>query len=376
MNQNIYVLTLVPASFLWLSIPAFGHETAEHVDPELLSGWLTWVHLTIQWLHLLAFAVWFGVLGGTFLLKLKTRLDHLLYTSWFLYLVILATGVYNMDWSAGILETPSLYMLPLLHQVPYAVSYTLALAAKVAVFAVAVLLTLIVTFLHLERRIAEAELQRFFVMAGVLLGLAVTLMASVVLFYHEATDLWPIRLHSAGGVLSLHGEPARVEVIPESPPNDFELLTTPRAWADIVFRWMHLVGFGLWTGGMLATLIVGGVSPGRFLVYSWSLLFLQIVSGSIQMERWAPFEPAPYLWNLDALSHLRFGRIYTSLMAVKHGLVLLTISLFMAPIVLYLRHERDFSMRGYALSGAIAALVISYIMMMVLLVHEGVDHAL
>ncbi len=63
-------------------------------------------------------------------------------------------------------------------------------------------------------------------------------------------------------------------------------------------------------------------------------------------------------------------------MAVKHGLVLLSIGLFLAATVLFRRHGRDFSVRGYALAGAIAALVISYIMMMALLVHEGVDHAL
>jgi hypothetical protein len=369
-------IALVCAVLLSAGASVLAHDAPQHVDPDLLTGWLTWVHLTIQWLHLVGFALWFGVLGGTLLLKLKTRLDPLLYTSWFLYLVIVATGVYNMDWSAGIPETPSLYMLPLLHQLPYGVSYTLALTAKVAVFAVAVLLTLIVTFLHLGRRIAEAELQRFFLIAGVLLGLTVTLMASVVLLYHEAADLWPTRLHSAGGVLSLHGKPARVEMLSDLPPNDFELLMTPSAWVDIVLRWMHLVGFGLWTGGMLATVIVGGVSPGRFLVYSWSLLFLQIVSGSIQMERWAPFQPAPYIWNLEVLSHLRFGRLYTLLMAVKHGWFLIIVGLLLTATVLHRRRGPDFSVRGYALAGAVAALAISYIMMMVLLVHEGVDHAL
>ena len=364
------------AGLLYARASVLAHDSPQHVDPDLLAGWLTWVHLTIQWLHLLGFALWFGVLGGAFLLKLKTRLDPLLYTSWFLYLIIVATGVYNMDWNAGIAETPSLYMLPLLHRLPYGVSYTLALAAKVAVFAVAVLLTLIVTLLHLGRRIAEAKLQRFFVISGVLLGLAVTVMASVVLLYHEAADLWPTRLHSAGGVLSVDGEPARVAGMSDLPPNDFELLTTPSVWVDIVFRWMHLVGFALWTGGMLATAIFGGVSPARFLFYSWSLLFLQIVSGSIQMERWTPFEPAPYLWNLQPLSHLRFGRLYTSLMSVKHVLVLVTVGLLLTATVLYRRQGPDFSVRGYALAGAVAALVISYTMMMVLLVHEGVDHAL
>lgn len=54
---------------------------------------------------------------------------------------------------------------------------------------------------------------------------------------------------------------------------------------------------------------------------------------------------------LHALSHVRFGRLYTTLMAVKHGLVLFTIGLLLSATVLYRRRGPDFSVRRYALGG-------------------------
>jgi hypothetical protein len=49
------------------------------------------------------------------------------------------------------------------------------------------------------------------------------------------------------------------------------------------------------------------------------------------------------------LSHVRFGRLYTTLMTVKHGLVLFTIGLLLSATVLYRRLGPDFSVRRYAL---------------------------
>lgn len=97
---------------------AIGHEIPGHDDPVLLSGWLTWLHLTVQWTHLTVFALWFGLTAGTLVLGVKPSLDQLLYSSWILLLIILATGNYNMEYSAGIPETPSLLMLPLLEKNP------------------------------------------------------------------------------------------------------------------------------------------------------------------------------------------------------------------------------------------------------------------
>jgi hypothetical protein len=354
----------------------FGNDVAEHIDPELLTGWRIWLHLTIQWMHLTAVSLWFGLIVGTLVLKLGSRLDLLLYASWILFLVILATGSYNMEWSAGISEMPSLLLLTLLERIPYGASYTLALAGKLIIYVLIVLLTLVITALHLRHQRDEATLRKVFLIAGSFLGIAVTLLSAVVLFYHEVADLWPTPVHSLGGVMTPTGPLAKV-VRPDSPPpNDFNLLATKDAWIDIVLRWIHLFSFGLLLGGMGIGAFFREVSTKRFLWYAWILLTIQILSGIGNMARWAPFEPAPYIWNLHALSHIRFGRVYTSLMAVKHGLVLSTIGLFVTATVLYRRHGLDFSVRGYALAGAVAALVISYVAIMILLVHEGVDHAL
>lgn len=374
--KSLFFLVLV-IFFLCASSVAVGNDAAEHLDPELLSGWRTWLHLTIQWLHLVAVSLWLGLIVALLVLKLDPRLDLLLYGSWVILLVILATGSYNMEWSAGIPEMPSVLLLSLLDRIPYGVSYTLALAGKLIVYVLIVLLTLVITALHLKRQVGETKLRKVFLLAGSILGVTAMLLTAVVLFYHEVADLWPTPIHSLGGVMTPTGPLAKSLVgANRPPPNDFDLLATKDAWIDIVLRWFHLLGFGLLLGGMVIGAFFKEISTKRFLWYVWILLTIQILSGIGNMARWTPFDPAPYVWNLQALSHIRFGRTYTSLMAVKHGLVLLSIGLFVAATVLYRRHGREFSVRGYALAGAIAALFISYIMMMVLLVHEGVDHAL
>lgn len=268
-------------------------------------------------------------------------------------------------------------LLTLLDRVPYGVSYTLALASKLIVYLLIVLLTLVITALHLKRRVGETKLRKFFLLAGSILGVTAMLLTAVVLFYHEVADVWPTPIHSLGGVMTPTGPLAKSFVeLNSPPPNDFHLLATKDAWFDIVLRWLHLLGFGLLLGGMAMGAFFKEISTKRLLWYVWILLTIQISSGIGNMARWTPFDPAPYVWNLHALSHIRFGQTYSSLMAVKHGLVLLSIGLFLAATFLYRRRGREFSVRGYALAGTIATLVISYIMMTVFLVHEGVDHAL
>lgn len=373
---------LAVAITLLTAAQALSHDVPAHLDPELLTGWRTWLHITIQWTHLLAFALWLGLTAGTLLLGIKAPLDHLLYTSWILVLALLATGTYNMEWSAGIPETPSLFLLPLLRNIPYGVTYTVILAFKLALYVLGVMFTLVVTVLHLKRRVDEARLGRIFLLFGSILSILTTLGAAMALFYHEVADLWPTAVHSSGGVLGPEG-PRGQTIMGQNlpPPNDFRLLTSRAAWMDIGVRCVHLLGFGLWLGGAAAALVFGPVSPARFLLVAWIALILQVFSGIISMQRWTPFYLPPYVWNLDGLSGIRFGRSYTLFMATKHVLVGLAISLVVFMTVRYQRFRskletKVFNLKPLVTVSLLIGLAIAYIMMIVLLLHEGIDHAL
>ena len=365
--------------FLWLSNIAFGHDVAEHLDPELLMGWRTWLHLSIQWAHLVAFALWHGLTIGTLLLGIKPSLDQVLYSSWTLFLVFLATGTYNMEWSAGISGTPSLFLLPSLEKIPYGVTYTLVLGVKLGLYMVTVLVALVITLLHLRQPVSEAQLRRVFLITESTFAFLLALATAVVLFYHEVADLWPTPIHSLGGVMGPEGPRAQVPADQEGLiPNDFGMLATRDAWIDIGLRWLHLLGFGLWLGGSAWVLCFGGVLAARYLLFSWFLLAVQIASGIASMGRWTPFYLPPYIWNISGLSSIRFGRSYTLFMAAKHLMVIATLALLIVWIVQYLRNkgEKDLSVQPLAAVSLLLGLAIGYIMMIVLLLHEGVDHAL
>lgn len=384
MNEKIYSLALVPVWLLWVSSAAVGHDAPEHVDPELLTGWRTWLHLTIQWTHLVVFGLWLGVIVGTLVLKLKARLDVLLYGSWILFLVILASGSYNMEWSAGISETPSVFLLPLLTRVPYGVSYTVALTVKLGIYALILLLTLAITILHLKHAVDEEKLQKVFLVVASVLGVTITLMTAVVLYYHEVADLWPTPVHSLNGVMTPTGPGVNSSVNPDSPPpNDFYLLATRDAWIDIVLRWIHLLGFGLLLGGVVVAAFIKDVSTKRFLWYAWILLIIQVLSGIGNMARWTPFYPAPYIWNVSSLSHIRFGWSYLIFMAAKQALVVGIIGLMVALTCRSVRlsyWDRGQSTtvypRPYLMLAAVLVFTIAYIMIIILFLHEGIDHAL
>jgi len=383
MNQKVYLLVLVSVWLLWISGSAFGHDVVEHLDPELLTGWLTWSHLTIQWTHLTAFGLWFGLTAGTVLLGVKPPLDQILFSAWFLVLVILATGNYNMEYSAGIPETPSLLLLPLLEKIPYAVTYTMILAVKLGLYILAVLIVFVSTLLHLCTKLDKCFLRKAFLVSQSVLVVLIALATATVLFYHEVADLWPTPVHSLGGVVGPEG--LRTQVVMNEntpPPNDFRLLTTSAAWIDISVRWIHLLGFGLWVGSSAATLLFSPVDAARFLSVSWAALLLQLLSGIANMKRWTPFDVLPYFWNLDHLSQIRFGRSYTLFMVAKHALVLVSIALMTIWTVRYWRRSRgqngtvEVALRPLAGVTLSIGLVIGYIMMIILLLHEGVDHAL
>jgi len=372
-------LLLTGALTLLMSGDALGHDAAPHLDPELLTGWRTWVHLTIQWTHLVAFALWLGLTAGTLLVVVEVRLDQLLYTAWILFLVLLATGTYNMEWSAGISETPSLFLLPLLDRIPYGVTYTVLLAIKMVLYITAVLFTLVITVLHLRHRMDEERLRKIFLISGAALAVLITLEASVVLFYHEVADIWPTPIHSLGGVMGPEGPRPQATVNQEvPPPNDFGMLATRDAWIDIGLRWLHLLGFGLWLGGSAWVLCFDGVLAGRYLLFLWLLLAVQIASGIASMGRWTPFYVPPYIWNLSELSPIGFGRSYTFFIAAKHLMVVGALAFLIVWTIRYLWNKgtKHLSVRPLAAVSLLLGLTIGYIMMIVLLLHEGVDHSL
>ena len=371
------------AGLLCPATSVLAHESPQHVDPELLTGWLTWLHLTIQWTHLIVFALWFGLTTGTLLLVAKSSLDQILYSAWILILVILATGNYNMEYSAGIPETPSLLLLPLLEKIPYGVTYTIVLAVKLGLYVVVVLITLLITLLHLLTKLDKSKLKKIFLISQSVLAIIIALATATVLFYHEVADLWPTPVHSLGGVVGPEGPRVQVIVNPNTPPpNDFQILAKSDAWLDISARFFHLLGFALWVGGSAATFLFGPVAAARFLSILWAALLLQIVSGIANMSRWTPFDVPPYFWNLEHFSHIRFGRSYVLFMAAKHGLVLLAIILMAIWTVRYEGNLRRGNRTGNVAVRALAGttfcigLAIGYIMMIIQLLHEGVDHAL
>ena len=313
------------------------------------------------------------------LLGSRPPFSHLLYSSWALFLVLLATGDYNMEHSAGISEIPSLLNLPLVDRFPYGSTYTIALGVKIGFFFLMVLCTAVITLLHVRHRFSEAALRRAFLFVVSVLGILIALVASMVLLLHEAADLWPTALHSTGGVLGPEGP--RGETVTGSVPDGFRLLVSRQVLVDVGVRWLHLLGFGFWVGGLVAALCFGGVTPGRFLVYTWAALGVQILSGVASMGRWTPFYLSPYLWHLEALSHLRFGRIYTLFLAVKHALVLVVLAVTGAMTALHRKalvegNGRKPSFRPFLLVSVLSGLTIAYIMTVVLLIHEGVDHVL
>lgn len=176
------------------------------------------------------------------------------------------------------------------------------------------------------------------------------------------------------------GPLGRIEMAAKNLPNDFRLLETKDAWIDIGIRWVHLLGFGLWLGGTAMAAVFGTVSPKRLLQYSWIVIMIQILSGIGNMERRTPFYVSPYVWNITALSHIRFGHSYGVFIVAKHILVLSVIGLTAFQTYHYLRlshgGESFVSFRPYFVIETFLGLAIAYIMMIVLLLHEGVDHAL
>ncbi len=164
-----------------------------------------------------------------------------------------------MEYSAGIPDTPSLLNLHLITQLPFGRTYTIALAIKVGLYTIALVVTLAVTLLHLSKPPGEDRRrlrQAYLVLTG-FLALLIAAMTAFVLILHEVADLYPTALHPMGGVLGL--TPVVQVGIPGSQPigDDLRLFRHPVVLLNTGVRWLHLLGFGLWLGGSVWTLVFG-----------------------------------------------------------------------------------------------------------------------
>jgi len=128
---------------------ANAHE-GEHEDAELLAGWRAQLHLVFQWVHLVAFGFWVGGMLAAARLP-HLRLESLLFGSWRLFLVSLASGSYNMEFGAATAEAPDILSLPALsRRWEFGAAYIILVGAKQALLGVAVLWTAAVTLQHLR----------------------------------------------------------------------------------------------------------------------------------------------------------------------------------------------------------------------------------
>ncbi len=373
---------------------ASAHEVREHADPELLNHWRTQVHLLFQWAHLVAFALWVGgMLAASRLPGLS--LERLLFGSWALLLVSLGTGTYNMEYGAATPDPLDILALPVLsRRYEFGAAYISLIGVKQALFLLAALLTLTVTALHLRWPPATDRdgLRRAFVGGSAAIGLGLAAVTAAVLVLHEAVDLAPTPLHSLGGVVGPRGpeelapSAAARRVAPPPYGTDtraasagFRLLALPRVAGDAAARFGHLIGFALWLSGTAVMLLTSTEDARRVLPFLWLGMALQVVTGAYQMLTWTPFTLVPYPSRLSLMEQFRFGYTYTLLLTAKLGLaglaLLGTVGLTLASRGATGSHATGWGRRFGWLNLALG-LVLAYVAVALLLVHEGIDHAL
>jgi len=372
-----------------LSVSA--HEGA-HEDPELLGHWRAQVHLLFQWAHLVAFGLWLGVMVAATRLP-ALSLDTLLFASWALFLVSLGTGSYNMEFGAATPDAPDIISLPgLSGRWEFGDAYIVLIGTKQALLVLAVLWTAAVTVAHLRRSSASdrRRLRSGFLIGSIAIGLTLAAVAAMVLVLHEAVDLAPTPLHSLGGVVGPIGdELAAADAATRTAPSPyggqtrellagFRIFGIPRGIGDVAARFGHLIGFALWLGGVAASLAVPARDAGRVTPLLWAGLAVQAVTGAYQIVSWTPFTVVPYPWRLATMADFRFGYSYTLLLAVKLGLAVLALSGTAALAIVVNRGvgQRLLVLRLLEWTNLAVGLVLAYVVVALLLVHEGVDHAL
>jgi hypothetical protein len=140
-------------------------------DPELFTGWQTWVHLSVQWGHLLSLPLWLGVLVAAWVFRV-VALETLLFGGWAVLLLQGVTGAYNMEYGAGIPTAPSLLQWPMVGAYDFGQSYTALLGVKQGLYGLAVLVIVFVTAVHLlrAREADRTRLRRGYLAAQIVLG--------------------------------------------------------------------------------------------------------------------------------------------------------------------------------------------------------------
>lgn len=390
LGRHAAVSTMVLA--LVVAVSAHAHEGA-HGDPELFGHWRTQVHLLFQWAHLTAFGLWVGgMLAATRLPTLS--LAPALFASWALFLVSLGSGSYNMEFSAAMPDAPDIFSLPGLQgRWEFGDAYIVLIGVKEALLVLAALWTATVTVAHL-RRPPEAGRERLrtrFVAGSSVLGLALAAAAAMVLVLHEAVDLAPTPLHSLGGVVGPRGpnELAAADAATRSAPSPygsdtrellagFRIFGIPGVSRAAAARFGHMIGFALWLGGVAASLVVPVGDAGRVVRLLWLGLGIQAVTGAYQMVSWTPFATVPYPWRVSVMADFRFGYTYALLLAVKLGLAALAVAGTAALGIVAHRGvgRRASAVRALGWINLAIGLLLAYVAVALLLVHEGVDHAL
>jgi hypothetical protein len=372
---------------------ANGHE-GPHQDPELLNHWRTQVHLAFQWAHLVAFGLWLG--GMLAASRVRSGLAPLLFASWGLFLVSLGTGSYNMEFGAATPDAPDILSLPgLSGRWPFGDAYIVLIGAKQALFVLAALWAAAITIRHLRLppNVDRRRLRNVFVAGNAGLGITLAAVTAAALVLHEAVDLAPTPLHSLGGVAERIGadERAAVREARRAAPapyggdtaslaSGFALLAVPRVAGDALARFTHLLGFALWLGSSTVGSFASHADSRRLVPLVWLALALLVLSGGYQMASWTPFALTPFPWRLSSMADFRFGYTYTLVLAIKLGLAGLVLLGALA-ITVAARKALPGPAAGRALRilhlfNLLVGLALAYMAVTLLLVHEGVDHAL
>lgn len=351
--------------------------------------------MLFQWAHLVAFGLWLGGMAAAARAR-SPSLESLRFASWAVFFVSVATGSYNMEFSAAVPTPPDILSLPgLSGRWPFADAYIILIGVKQALLVCAVRFTVAVTVRHLRRAAGadSARLRAGLVAGSLLLGVTLAATTSLVLVLHEAVDLAPTPVHSLGGIVgpgdgdemahahqAMGAAPTPYGAETRAVAAGFELFGIPRIAMDATGRFAHLIGFALWLGAAAGSLAMPVAAADRVARLLWLGLAIQATSGVYQLVTWTPFTLTPLPWRLGEMTRFRFGYTYTVLLTLKLALAvagaLATVALTAATRRAADGRHRHVMIRTLQGAHVAIGLLLAYVAIAMLLVHEGVDHAL